>query len=110
MILLTAQRADNTVYLVIVMGNDNVERIKQYDPVEVIWKELPWKLSSRVPHTIGISYATGEEMAAIEKLAAEGKSNEALALVTRGWQYHPEKGDHDFGPTVLGKPTKGPKQ
>jgi hypothetical protein len=109
MILLTAQRKDGTVNLVIVLGDENVERIKQHDAAEVIWQQLPWKYSSRLPHTIGIAYATSQEMQNIEQLAREGKNQEAIDLVTRGFRYRPELGDHDFGPTVLGEPTKGVK-
>lgn len=111
MILLTAAvTKSNQINLVIVLGDDNLERIKQYDPVEVIWHELPWRVSSRFPHTIAVAYATREELELIERLAKDGKQEEALQLVTRGWRFRPELGDHDFGPVALGKPSKETKQ
>jgi hypothetical protein len=89
------------VNLVIVLGDDNIQRIKQYDQAEIIWQELPWKYSSRRPHTIAVAYATADEMQAIDGLAREGKQQEAIDLVTRGFQFRPDQGDHDRGPELI---------
>jgi selenocysteine lyase/cysteine desulfurase len=101
MMLLTAEHEDGTVSLVIVLGDDNIERIKQYDQAEVQWRELPWKYSSRQPHTIAVAYATPQEMQIIEQLAREGKQQQAMELVTRGFQFRPDRGDHDRGPQII---------
>jgi hypothetical protein len=109
MLLLTNVRRNGTVDLLIVLGDDSIERIKQYDHAEVPWFTLPSEYSTRRPHIIGVGYATADEMVQIQNLASEGKKAEAFALVTRGFKCQPEKGDHDFGPTVLGQPTPGTK-
>lgn len=89
------------VDLLIVLEDDNIERIKQYDPAEVKWSQIPWP--DVRPRTIGIGYATAEEIKKIHKLAEEGKPQEAIKLVTRGFKFRPERGDHDFGPISLGR-------
>jgi hypothetical protein len=109
LLLLTQVLRNGTVNLLIVMSEENIERIKQYDQAEVHWGQLPPEYSMRKPRTIGVGYATEAEMVQIEKLVMKGKKDEAFALVTRGFKYRPEKGDHDFGPTLLGQPTQGTK-
>ena len=113
MILLAQVRRNGTVDLCIVLDEVSIERIKRYDPAEVQWPQLPPIYSSRRPATIGVAFATKSDQAEIERMAASGDPNwqeQAIKLVTRGFEYRPDEGDHDFGPTVLGEPTKGPKQ
>ena len=113
MIILTQVRRNGTVDLCIVLDEVSIERIKKYDAAEVRWDHLPPEYSMRKPRTIGVAFATKEEQEWIEKLSASRDPDwkeKAFALVTRGFQFHPDLGDHDFGPTVLGEPTKGTKQ
>lgn len=110
MLLLTNVRRNGTVDLVIVLDDESIGRIRKYDPAEVSWHQLPPDYALRRPHVIGVAFATASEHKEIERLATDGKMAEAIALVSRGFKFHPVKGDHDFGPTVLGKPTPGVKQ
>lgn len=89
------------VDLLVVLEDDNIERIKQYDPAEVKWSDLPyWAVR---PGVIGIGYATADEVRRIHEFAEAGKPEEAIKLVSRGWKFRPERGDHDFGATPLTK-------
>lgn len=108
-IMLTRVRRNGDVDLLIVLGDDSIERIAAYDPFEVNWGDFPKEYSMRRPHCIGVGYATEEEMGTIQQLVTEGRKEEAFALVTRGFKYQPERGDHDFGPIVIGQPTEGTK-
>ena len=112
MILLTRVRRNGTVDLAIVLDQQGIDRIQRYDAAEVLWDQLPPDYKMRRPHTIGVAFATAEEHKEIERLSQTDPDwkEKAFQLVTRGFQFRPDLGDHDFGPTVLGKPTEGPKQ
>lgn len=112
MMLLTQLRRNGTVDLCIVLDADSVARIQKYDQAEVVWSQLPPEYSMRRPHTIAVAFATADEQKQIERLSETDPDwkDKAFALVTRGFQFRPELGDHDFGPTILGKPTEGTKQ
>lgn len=112
MLLLTRVRRNGRVDMLVVMGEENIERIKQYDPVEIMWGTLPPEYSMRMPATIAVTFATAEEMKQVEQMSVSDPAwkERAFAMLTRGFQFRPEAGDHDFGPTVLGNPTEGTKQ
>jgi len=112
MIILTRVRRNGTVDLLICLAEENIERIRLYDAAEVIWPQLPREYSMRMPSTIGITFCTAQEQTQIERMSATDKDwrDKAFAMLTRGFEFKPDRGDHDFGPTVLGQPTKGTKQ
>lgn len=112
MMLITRVRRNGTVDLLIVLAEENIERIHQYDPVEIIWSQMPSEISMRRPATLAVTYASAEEQKQIEQDSiSDPKWKEKwFDKVTRGWKFRLDKGDHDFGPTVLGEPTKGTKQ
>jgi hypothetical protein len=111
MMLLTRVRRNGTVDLLIALDDENIERIRQYDYAEVVWPQLPREYSMRRPSTIGITFCTKEEqeqIAVMSNTDPEWKEK-AFKLLTRGFEFKPDRGDNDFGPTVLGKPTEGVK-
>lgn len=112
MILLTRVRRNGRVDMLIVLAQENIERIRQYDCAEVIWSQLPPEYSQRRPGTIGVGFATAAELFEIERMSATDPDwkEKAFKLLTRGFIFKPEAGDHDFGPTKLGEPTEGTKQ
>jgi hypothetical protein len=85
----------------VVLDDDNLERIKKYDPAEIVTKSLgpPW--TGRKLKDIVITYATAAEQAQVIAMCREGRIREALRLLTRGWQYRPDRGDYD-GPYLDG--------
>ena len=100
--LMLPMQVGERVDLLIVLEEDQLDRIKAHDNAEIQWKDIPYRGR---PGTIVIAYANAEEMVKIHKWAAEDNLKEAVKLLTSGWKYRPELGDHDFGPTPLkGKP------
>lgn len=112
MMILTRVRRNGTVDLLIALAEENIERIRQYDGAEVIWPQLPRDYAMRRPHTIGITFCTAEEQDQITRMSNTDPdwTEKAFAILTSGFEFKRELGDHDFGPTVLGKPTEEPKQ
>jgi hypothetical protein len=111
-IIRTRVRRNGTVDLLIALAEENIERIRQYDAAEVIWPQLPQEYCMRRPHTIGVTFCTQAEQDEITRMSNTDPDwkDKAFQMLTRGFEFKPELGDHDFGPTVLGKPTEGTKQ
>lgn len=112
MMIIARVRRNGKVDVVIVMAEENIERIRRYDPAQVNWRDLPPEYSMRSIHSVGVAYATADELKEIERMSLSDADwkEKALKTLSRGFEFRPDLGDHDFGPTVLGRPTEGPKQ
>jgi hypothetical protein len=112
MILISRVRRNGTVDLMVVLDEDSVERIKRYDPAEIPWMEMPPDIRMRRPATIAVAYATAAEQKQIEQWSVSEPDwkDKAIDMLSRGFEYRPDLGDHDFGTIEPGKPTEGPKQ
>lgn len=110
--LITRVRRNGRVDILIVLADENIERMKRYDPAQVLWKGLPPEYAMRQPESVGVAYATADELVEIECMSQSDPDwkEKALKMLSRGFEFRPDLGDHDFGATVLGKPTKGTKQ
>jgi hypothetical protein len=86
--------------LIVVLEDENIARLKEYDPAEIKWADLR-EYSGLKPRTIQIAYGTPEDIKRIIELVRQDKPIEAAQLISRGWKFRPEAGDHDFGPTSL---------
>ncbi len=102
MIMIPLAWPDGSFDLIVVLEDENLERMREYDPAEIKWRDLG-KFSQYRPKTIQIGYGTSEDVKKISELSQQGKVAEAIKLVSRGWKYRPEAGDHDFGPVSLTK-------
>jgi len=92
--------------VLIVLGPENIERIKEKDPFQLDCEtDLPVQLGKFVLGVIQISYATDAEMMQMAQLARQGKVDEAVKLATSGWKYRPQSGDHDLGAQLF-RPNK----
>lgn len=100
-LILSRNNSRGTRDILIILGPDNIDRMKEKDPFEVRCWEFPWKEPLGI---ITISYATDAEMTQVTQLARQGKTDEAMQLAigtTTGFQYRPDLGDHDRGPQRL---------
>lgn len=97
MYLLTSKTRDAGVVLVVVLEEDNIDRIKQQDPVELKLSEI-FKIDAK-PDDIGITYLNAEDIETLKNLMQSGLVGDAFKFATRGWKFQPQRGDHDMGPT-----------
>jgi len=93
--------------IMIILGPENVERMQQKDPFELIVPLLPF---DEPIGTIRISIATEDELKEFEQLGKQGKTDEAIDKATAGWKFRPELGDHDRGPEILFRQDKNNQQ
>lgn len=82
--------------LVVVLGAGNLARMRAGDPPEVKLREVAPHL---VHPTVVICFE--EQQAELMRLLNAGDVRGALAHLSRGWQYRPDRGDHDAGPQRL---------
>lgn len=95
MLTIPLRISSNRAALLIVLEDDNLARIKEYDPASVELNKMPVAFRDVRFTEIHVMYATPEEIQQVQELGADGKMDEALRILTRGWQYRPEQGDHD---------------
>lgn len=108
MYVIPFQVSETTYSIMVVLLDENIERIKQRDPAEVTMKSLGSLWESLKLKDIIITYTTEAEMAQMMQLCATGRTPEALRRLTRGFVFRPDKGDHD-GPYLSMKPNPGDK-
>jgi hypothetical protein len=95
-LVLARPNDEGSVDVMIVLGPENIERIKEKDPVEVRFWQMAFA-DSKI-HMVGISYASDAEMTQMEQLLRQGKMSEAIQMAVSGWKYRPDLGDHDLPP------------
>lgn len=110
--VLSRLRRNGNVDVVLILAEENIERIRKYDPAEIQWQQMPHDIAMRRPQVISVAFATQAELDEIERMSQTDPDwkEKALKMIARGFEFRPDLGDHDFGPTVLGKPTEGTKQ
>lgn len=81
----------------IILENENLERLKEYDPAELSVRKfivhIPPHLKLR---DIIIGYATPTDLEKIKEMAqADEKPTKILQYLSRGFRFRPEAGDSD---------------
>src|ERR1017187_5493310 len=95
-VIIIPLRLGETDFLaVVVLKADNIERIKQYDPAEIMPSKLgePWcylRMSE-----VEITFATDDEEAQVIAMCRNGDVKGAIRLLTRGFKYRQHAGDHN---------------
>ena len=82
--------------LILILSKNNVERLRQADPVEVNLSETGYRL---VNPTIMVCYE--EDEPALTRLLHAGDLKAIIKHLQRGWKFRLEEGDHDRGPERL---------
>lgn len=82
--------------LIVILGPDNLERMKGGDPAEVKLTDLRRVGKGLVDPAIMLCYE--EPTAALNRLIQAGDLKALIKHLQRGWKFRPEAGDHDRGP------------
>lgn len=92
----TPNHADDV--LIIVLGDDSLERMARADPAEVKCKELGRNLIN--PRVVICHEKDSPEFA---RLLQARNLSKICEFLSRGFAFRPDKGDHDRGPTPLNR-------
>lgn len=97
MLMLAFESPDHTNdSLVIIVDGDNIDRLQHFDPISV---ELRKAGKHLVNPTVHICFES--DMRNLNKYIQINDMNGMLKYLGRGWQYRPDKGDHDRGPESI---------
>lgn len=89
---------DRPPVLIVILEDENLQRIKQKDPAIVHVKSMPGIWQRVCFEEIHILYASPTEAQAIQSAAAIGDSGKAMQLtlaLESGFKFQPERGDSD---------------
>lgn len=79
--------------LFIILEEDNLQRIKNYDPAELITTNLSVPFLTRKVNNIVIMYATNEDLKVLNARCDQGDVRGALRHLSRGYAWRPDRGD-----------------
>lgn len=81
--------------LFIILDEDNVARMKAYDPAEVVTGNFSAKFMEHKVRNIILMYGTAKEIELFTRMCQAGEVRGALRLLSRGYRWRPESGDQD---------------
>lgn len=97
MISIPFQISEREYCVYIGFDEEGLERMKAYDPGEVIVRDFGPPFTQLRLKDIIVGYYTAKDLEEIQRLGAAGKGREALRHLTRGYAFRPERGDHPNG-------------
>jgi hypothetical protein len=96
MLSLPFKVSDTEMDLFVILEDDNIERIKQYDPAEIVRSNLG-PMARLTIRNVVIMYASKADIATVMPMFENGDPNQAMRHLSRGFRYRPDAGDHDDG-------------
>jgi len=94
-LLLPFQLNDREYSVFVVLQDDNLSRLREHDPAEVNIGKMGQPWSALKLRDVIIGYASETDTADVYRLCEANRSDEALKYLSRGFAFHPDRGDHD---------------
>lgn len=79
----------------VILEDENIKRIKEYDPAEIIKKSFPRGYHNLEMRNLIIAYATSEELKEVMECKTGMQMKAIFRKLSRGWKYKPKEGDSD---------------
>lgn len=95
MLVLPFQISETEYNVVVILEDENIERIKEHDPAEIHTKLFADKFASRELKGVMVAYASPSEKENLIALVEQGDLPKVFSILSRGFKFRPEKGDHD---------------
>ena len=94
------QEGEDSYVLFVILSDDNINRIKSYDPAEIHLPDMGKDFNRLDLKGVNIMYASNEE---IEEMIKNPRDVVKMILkLARGWSFRPDLGDHDGPPVSFG--------
>ena len=90
----------------VVLEDENIERIKAYDPAEVTTSKMAGFADLHLD-TVIVGYASGAEIAELTAITDPRELPAFLRKLSRGFRFRPDRGDYDFKEITDGPQTTG---
>lgn len=81
--------------LLVCLEDDNIERVLNHDPVEILMEHLPAVYHNVTVKAIAVTYINEQDKEVLLRLLKENNIIAAIEHATRGFKYRPERGDND---------------
>lgn len=85
--------SDDYYDLFIIVEEENVLRMKAYDPPEITTLQLPVEFHSRKVNNIVLMYATEEDLVRVTAACDANDLQGALRILSRGYRWRPDSGN-----------------
>ena len=96
MLLLPIPTETRRLKLLVVLEHDEIDRMKRYDPAQVMWDDLG--LYRNIPvESVTISYLKPEHAKDFYEWARTGQIKRCVDLIMSGFEFRPDLGDNDHG-------------
>ena len=79
----------------VVIEDDNLARMREYDPAQFGLDRLPPEWGARRLGMVIIGYPSPKDLAQVQFLLQAGEVGRALKFLTRGFKFDPAQGDSD---------------
>ena len=99
------QVSTNEYSVFLVMGESNVQRIKEWDPAVFSPLKLGHPWNSMKLRDVVIMYASPGEIELLDQVKSLEQLKDYLRLLSRGFKFRPDLGDNDapyFGKNIAG--------
>ena len=84
--------------LIVILGPDDLDRMRQADPAEIKLRETPATLVNPL-----IMICCEGDDPKLQKLLEQKDLDAIVEHLQRGWKYRPDRGDNDAGAKPFGK-------
>lgn len=91
MLTIPFQVSETEYSIFVVLENDNLDRLKAYDPAEIVLTKFPPAWQALKLKVVVIGYATPEEAARLQDPKADTRA--LLRQLCRGFAFRPDRGD-----------------
>jgi hypothetical protein len=95
MMCVPLQTGPDKFVLVVVLFDESIKRMKEYDPGEILISRLGLPWARWHLQTIHLHYATAEEGNKLSSIKDMAELKAFLNHLARGWKFRPEAGDGD---------------
>jgi len=95
MIVIPFQINKSEYSILIALEEENLTRMKKYDPAELSVDKLPSDMRKLKLKTIHLCYATAEDAGQMLLFVKQGEIGKALSHLARGFEFRPDLGDSD---------------
>lgn len=96
MIVIPLKCGEAEMDIFVVLEDDNIQRIQQYDPAEIVHHQMGQPWADLAIRNVVVSYASPTDMLTIKVMLEHDRDvAAALRYLSRGFAFRPDKGDTD---------------
>jgi hypothetical protein len=108
MLVIPAQFNASQFSLFVILNDENIERIREYDPGEVVLSQMPAKWQRLKLKDIVLMFCPQEDVPKFIELVNKEGPQAGLKMLARGFRHRPDRGDDDEYKSLREPPEETP--